>query len=146
MFLRVYLNLLNLINFCFHFCGTLNCIPTFSPIFYSYLEVTGEWRKLHNEELKGLYSSPNIVRVIKSRRMRWAGHVARMGEGRGVYRVLVGKPEGKRPLGRPRRRWEDNIRMDLQEVGVGYEDWIGLAQDRDRRRALVSAVRNLRVP
>ena len=77
-------------------------------------EVTGEWRKLHNEELKGLYSSPNIVLVIKSRRMRWAGLVARMGEGRGVYRVLVGKPEGKRPLGRPRRRWEDNIRMDLQ--------------------------------
>ena len=109
-------------------------------------EVTGEWRKLHNEELKGLYSSPNIVRVIKSRRMRWAGHVARMGEGREVYRVLVGKPEGKRPLGRPRRRWNDNIRMDLQEVGVGYEDWIGLAQDRDRWRALVSGVRNLRVP
>ena len=81
-----------------------------------------------------------------SRRMRWAGHVARMGEGRGVYRVLVGKPEGKRPLGRPRRRWEDNIRMELQEVGVGYKDWIGLAQDRDRWRALVSAVRNLRVP
>ena len=83
---------------------------------------------------------------IKSRRMRWAGHVARVGEGRGVYRVLVGKPEGKRPLGRPRRRWEDNIRMDLQEVGLGYKDWIGLAQDRDRWRALVSAVRNLRVP
>ena len=100
---------------------------------------------MHNEELKDLYSSPNIVRVIKSRRMRWAGHVARMGEGRGVYRVLVGKPEGKRLLGRPRRRWED-IRMDLQEVGVGYEDWIGRAQDRDRWRALVSAVRNLRVP
>ena len=109
-------------------------------------KVTGEWRKLHNEELKGLYSSPNIVRVIKSRRMRWAGHVAHMGEGRGVYRVLVGKPEGKRPLGRPRHRWEDNIRMDLQEVGLGYEDWIGLAQDKDRWRALVSAVRNLLVP
>ena len=108
-------------------------------------EVTGERRKLH-EELKGLYSSPNIVRVIKSRRIKWAGHVARMGEGRGVYRVLMGKPEGKRPLGRPRRRWEDNIRMELQEVGVGYEDWIGRAQDRDRWRALVSAVRNLRVP
>ena len=106
----------------------------------------GEWRKLHNEKLKGLYSSPNIVRVIKSRRMRWAGHVAHMGEGRGVYRVLVGKPEGKRPLGRPRRRWEDNIRMDLQEVGLGYADWTGLAQDRDRWRGLVSAVRNLRVP
>ena len=77
-------------------------------------EVTGEWRRLHNEELSDLYSSPNIVRVIKSRRMRWAGHVARMGEERGVYRVLVGKPEGKRPLGRPRRRWVDNIRMDLR--------------------------------
>jgi len=79
--------------------------------------VTGEWRKLHNEELNDLYCSPNFVRVIKSRRMRWAGHVARMGERRGVYRVLVGIPEGKRPLGRPRRRWEDNIKMDLQEVG-----------------------------
>jgi hypothetical protein len=109
-------------------------------------EVTSEWRKLYKEGLKGLYSSPNILRVIKSRRMRWARHVARMGGGRGVYRLLVGKPEGKRPLGRPRRRWEDNIRRDLQEVGVGYEDWIGLAEDRDRWRALVSAVRNLRVP
>jgi len=79
-------------------------------------EMTGEWRKLHNEELNKLYSSPNIVRVTKSRRMRWAGHVARMGEGRSVYRVLVGKPEGRRPLGRPRRRWEDNIRIDLREV------------------------------
>jgi hypothetical protein len=84
-------------------------------------EVTGEWRKLHNEELNGLYSLPSIVRVIKFR-MRWAGHVARMGEGRVVYRVLVGKPEGKRLLGRPRHRWEDNIRMDLQEVGCGCED------------------------
>jgi hypothetical protein len=81
-------------------------------------EVTGEWRKLHNEELNGLYTLPNIVRVIKSRRMRWVGHVARMGEGRVVYRFFVGKPEGKRPLGRPRHRWEDNIRMDLQDVGV----------------------------
>ena len=97
-------------------------------------------------ELSDLYSSPNIVRVIKSRRMRRAGHVARMGEERGVYRVLVGEPEGKRPLGRPRRRWVDNIRMDLQEVGCGYVDWIGLAQDRDRWRTLVSAVMNLRVP
>ena len=78
-------------------------------------EVTGEWRKLHNEELNDLYSLPNIVRVVKSRRMRWAGHVARMGEDRRVHRVLVGKLEGKRPLGRPRRRWEDNIKMDLQE-------------------------------
>ena len=109
-------------------------------------EVTGEWRRLHNEELNDLNSSPNIVRVIKSRRMRWAGHVARMGEERGVYRVLVGKPEGRRPLGRPRRRWMDNIRMDLQEVGCGYMNWIGLAQDRDSWRTLVSAVMNLRVP
>jgi len=82
-------------------------------------EITEEWRKLHYEELSDLYSLPNIVRVVKSRRMRWAGHVACMGEGRGVYRVMVGKPEGKRPLGRPRRRWEDNIKMDLQEVGFG---------------------------
>ena len=108
--------------------------------------VTGEWRRLHNEELSGLYSSPNIVRVIKSRRMRLAGHVARMGEERRAYRVLVGKPEGKRPLGRSRPRWVDNIRMDLQEVGCGYVDWIGLAQDRDRWRTLVSAVMNHRVP
>ena len=82
-------------------------------------EVTGEWRRLHNEELNDLYCSPNIVRVIKSRRMRWAGHVARMGQERGEYRVLVGKPEVKRPLGRPRRRWVDNIRTDLQEVERG---------------------------
>ena len=107
--------------------------------------MTGERRKLYNEELNDLYSSPNNVRVIKSRRMRWAGHVARMGEERGVYRVLVGKPEG-RTLGRPRRRWVDNIRMDLQEVGCVYMDWIGLAQDRDSWRTLVSAVMNLRVP
>ena len=93
-----------------------------------------------------LYHSSAIVRVIKSRRMRWAGHVARMGEERGAYRDLVGKPEGKRPLGRPRRRWVDNIRMDLQEVGCGYVDWTGLTQDRDRWRTLVSAVMNLRVP
>ena len=92
------------------------------------------------------YSLPNIVRVVKSRRMRWAGHVARMGEGRGVHRVLVGKPEGKRPLGRPRRRWGDNIKTGLQEVGGGCEDWMELAQDRDRWRALVSMVMNLRVP
>ena len=105
-----------------------------------------KWRRLHNEELNDLYCSPNIVRVIKWRRMRWAGHVARMGEERVVYRVLVGKPEGRRPMGRPRRRWVDNIRMDLKEVVCGYMDWIGLAQDRDRWRTLVSAVMNLRVP
>jgi len=109
-------------------------------------EVTGEWRKLHNEELNDLYCSPNIVRVIKWRRMRWAGNVARMGERRGVYRVLVRKPEGKRTLGRPRRRWEDNIKMDLQEVGCGIRDWIELAQNRDRWRAFVNAVMNLSVP
>ena len=101
---------------------------------------------MHNEELNNLYPSPNIVRVIKSNRMRWAGHVARLGEGRDVYRVLVGKPEGRRPLGRPRRRWEDNIRMDLREVGCGCVVWMELAKDRDRWRALVSAVMNLRVP
>jgi hypothetical protein len=89
---------------------------------------------------------PNIVRVVKSRRMRWAGHVARIGEDRGVYRVLVGKPEGKRPLGKPRRRWDDNIKMDLQEVGGGRGDWTELAQDRNRWRALVGTVRNFRVP
>ena len=100
---------------------------------------------LHNEELSDLYSSPNTVRVIKSIKMRWAGHVARMVEERGVYRVLLGKPERRRPLGRPRCRWVD-IRMDLQEVGCGYMDWIGLAQDRNRWRTLVSAVMNLRVP
>ena len=109
-------------------------------------EVTEEWRKLHNVELNDLYFSPNIVRVIKSRKMKWAGLVARMGEERGVYRVLVRKPEGRRPLGRPRRRWVDNIRMDLQEVGCVYRDWFVLAQDRDRWRTLVSAVMNLRVP
>ena len=108
-------------------------------------EVTLEWRRLHNEELNDLYSSPNIVRVIKSRRMRWARHVERMGEERVVYRILLGKPEGRRPLGRSRHRWVDNIRMDLQEVGCGYMDWIGLAQDRDRWRKLVSAVMNRRV-
>ena len=100
---------------------------------------------MHNEELNDLYSSPNIVRVIKSRSVTWVGHVARMGEERGVYRVLVGKPEERRPLGRPRRRWMDNIRTDLQKVGCGM-DWSGLAQDRDRWRTLVTAVMNLRVP
>jgi hypothetical protein len=100
---------------------------------------------LHNEKLQILYSSPNIIRKIKSRRMRWAGHVARMGEERNVYRVLMGKPEGKRPIGRPRRRWEDGIRMDLREIGCRSIDWIQMAQDRDRWRSLVNTVMNLRV-
>jgi hypothetical protein len=109
-------------------------------------EVTGEWRKLHNEEFNDPYTSPNIIRVIKSRIMRWAGRVARMGEKRGVYRVLVRKPEGKRPPGKPTRRWENNIKMDLQEVGCGDMDCIEVAEDRDRWRALVIAVMNHRVP
>jgi hypothetical protein len=109
-------------------------------------EEDGSWRKLHNDELHSLYSSPNIVRVIKSRRMRWAGHVAHMAEGRGVYRGLVGRPEGKRSLGRPRRRWEDNIKMDLREMGIDGANWIRLAQDRVHWRAFVNTVMNLRVP
>jgi hypothetical protein len=108
--------------------------------------VTGGWRILHNEELHNLYSSPSIITMIKSRKMRWTGHVARMWEKRNVYRLLVGTPEGKRPLGRPRRRWIDKIKMDLLEIGVNVVDWIGLAQDRYRWRALVNSVMNLRVP
>jgi hypothetical protein len=108
--------------------------------------VTGGWRKLHKKELHNLYSSPSIIRIINSRRMRWAGHVARMGEKRNVYRLLVGKPERKRPLGRPRRRWINNIKMDLLVMGVSVVDWIGLAQDRYRWRALVNSVMNLLVP
>jgi hypothetical protein len=104
------------------------------------------WRKLHNDELHSLYSLPYIFRVIKSRRMRWAGHVARMWERRSVYRVLVGRPEGKRPLGRPRRRWEVNIKMDLREIGIDGANWIQLAQDRVQWRAFVNTVMNLRVP
>jgi hypothetical protein len=106
----------------------------------------GEWRKLHNEELRDLYSSPRIIRITKSRRMRWAGHVARMRRKRNAYRLLVGKPDGKRPLGRLRCRWVDNIRMGLGEIGWGNVDWIGLAKDRHRWRALVNSVLNLRVP
>jgi hypothetical protein len=109
-------------------------------------EVTGEWRKLHSGELHNLYSSPDIIRQIKSRRMRLAGHVARVGEGRNVYRVLVGIPEGKGPLERPRRRWEIGLKMDLRETGWGAGvEWIHLAQDRDRWRAVVNAVMNFRV-
>jgi ribosomal protein L10 len=105
------------------------------------------WRILHNDELHDLYSSPNIVRVIKSRRVRWAGHVARMGEGSGeVFRVLIGRPEGKRPLERPRRRWEDNIKVDLREIGIDGANWIRLAQDRVQWRAFVNTVMNLLVP
>jgi predicted small integral membrane protein len=107
--------------------------------------VTREWRKLHNEELCDLYSSPSIFRIATSRRMRWAGHVARMGEMRNAYMLLVGKPEGKRPIGRPRRRSVDNIKMDLLGIGWVGVDWIGLAQDRDKWRALVIAVMKLRV-
>jgi hypothetical protein len=103
-------------------------------------------QKLHNEKLHSLYPSPNIVRMIKSRRMRWAGHVARMGEGRSVYRCLVGRPEEKRPLGRPRRRGEDNIKMDLREIGIDDANWIRLAQDRVQWRACVNTVMNIRVP
>jgi hypothetical protein len=108
-------------------------------------EEDGSWRKLHNDELHDLYSLPNIVMVIKSRRMRWAGHVACMEEGRGVYRVLVGRPEGKRPLGRPRHMWEDNIKMDLREIGIDEANWIRLAQDRVQRRAFLNTVMTLRV-
>ena len=109
------------------------------------IKVTGEWRKLHNAELHALYSSPNIIRNLKSRRLRWAGHVARMEQFRNADRVLVGKPESKRPLGRPRRRWEDNIKMYLREVGCDPRDQIALVEDRDQWRAYVRAVMNLRV-
>ena len=108
--------------------------------------ITGQWRKLHNTELHALYSSPNIIRNPKSRRLRWAGHVARMEQFRNTCRVLVGKPESKRPLGRPRHRWEDDIKIDLREVGCDPRDWIALAEDRDQWRAYVWAVMNLWVP
>jgi hypothetical protein len=106
-------------------------------------EVTAVWRRLHNGKLHNLYSSPDIIWQIKSRRMRWTGHVARMGEGRNVYRILVGKPEGNRPLERPRHRWDDGFKMDLREIGWGGVEWIHLAQDRDIWWALVNAVMNL---
>ena len=109
-------------------------------------EITGEWRKLHNAELHALYSSSNIIRGLKSRRVRWAGHVARMEQSRNAYRVLLGKSEGKRPLGRPRRRWEDNIKINLRELGCDPGDWIDLAEDRDEWRIYVRVVMNLRVP
>jgi hypothetical protein len=109
-------------------------------------EVTGDWRKLHNEELHNLCSSPDILRMIKSRRMRWAGHVARMGDTRNAYMILLGKPEEKRLLEGPRRRWVDNITVDLREMGWDGMDWIELAQDRDQWMALESTVMNLRVP
>jgi hypothetical protein len=115
-------------------------------IFGPKIKEDGSWRKLHNDELHSLYSSLNIVRVIKSRRMGWTGHVAGMGEGRGVYRVLVWRPEGKRSLGRSRRRWEDNIKIDLREIGIDGANWIRLAQDMVQWRACVNMVMNLRVP
>jgi hypothetical protein len=114
-----------------------------------YLDLKGRkmdhGKKLHSDELHSLYSSLNIVSVIKSRWMRWAGHVARMGEERGVYRILIGRPEGKRPLRRPRRRWEDNIKIDLREKGIDGANWIQLAQGRVQWRAFVNTVMNLRV-
>jgi hypothetical protein len=104
------------------------------------------WRKLHNDDLYSLYSTPNIVRVIKSSRIMWAGHVARMGEGRGVYRFLVGRPKGKKPLGRPRRRWKDNIKMDLKGIGIDGANWVRLAQDSVQWRTFVTTVMNLGFP
>jgi hypothetical protein len=109
-------------------------------------EEDGSWRKLHNDDLHSLCSSPNIVRVIKSRRIRWAGHVARMEKGRSVYRVLAGRLEGKRPLGRPRRRWEDNNKMDLREIGIDEANWIQLAEDKVQWRTFVNTAMELRVP
>jgi hypothetical protein len=105
-------------------------------------EVTGGWRKLHNEELRDLYTSPSIIRIIKSKKMKWAGHVARIGEKRATNRILVGKPERKRPLGRPRPRRIDNNKLDHLEIGLGGVDWIGLAQNRDKWRAFVNALMN----
>jgi hypothetical protein len=115
-------------------------------IFMPKREVDRSWRKLHNDELHSLYSSPKIIRVIKPRRLRWMGHVTCMGEGRGVCRVLVGKPEGKRLLGRPRHRWEDNIKLDLREIGINRANWIWLTQDRVQWQAFVNMVMNFQVP
>jgi hypothetical protein len=115
-------------------------------IFRPKREEDGSWRKLNNDELHSLCSSPNIVMVIKSRRMRWAGHTAHTGEGRDVYRVLVGRPKSKRPLGRPRSMWEDNIKLNLREIGIDGANWIQLAQDRVQWQAFVNTVTNLRVP
>jgi hypothetical protein len=109
-------------------------------------EVTGGWRKLHNEELRKLHTLPSIIGMTRSRRSRWLGRVARMGKKRNSYRILYGKPEGKRPLEGPRRRWVDNIKMLLSETGLGGVDWIGLAENRDNWRALVKAVTNFQVP
>jgi len=108
--------------------------------------VVGGWRRLHNEELHNLYALPNIIRVTKLRRMRWEGHVARMGEMRNAHNILVGKPKGKRPLGKHRRRWEDNIGTDLRKIGWAVADWMPLAQYRDQWRALVNMVMNFRIP
>jgi hypothetical protein len=115
-------------------------------IFGQKREEDGSWRNLHNDELHSLYSSLNIIRLIKLRRLRWAGYGARMGEGRGAYRVLLGWPEGKRPLGRPRRRGEDNIKLDSRETGIDKANWIQLAQDTVQWRAFVNTVKNFRVP
>jgi hypothetical protein len=115
-------------------------------IFGSKREEGGSWIKLHSDELHSLDSSPNIVTVIKSRRMRWAGHVARMGEGRGVYRVLVGRPKSKRSLERPRRCWDGNIKLDVRKIGIDGANWIRLAQDRVQWQGFVNTVMNLRVP
>jgi hypothetical protein len=115
-------------------------------VFGPKMEEDRSWRKLHNDELHSLYSSPNIVRAIKSRRMRWAGHVARMEEGRSLYRVLVGRPKRKRSQGRPRRRWQDNIKLDLRDIGIDGANWICLAQNRVQWWAFVNTVVNLRVP
>ena len=106
----------------------------------------GQWRRLHNEELHSLYRSPITIRVIRSRRLRWAGHVPRMEEARSAFKILTGKPSGKRPLGRPRRRWENNIRINLEEIGINAGNWVDSAQDMDYWRALVNAALNLQVP